>query len=145
MVVASAFFFTLTNSYLNAKYAIFKEHGGSLLERLATLLGICIFAQGLAINIWSDHILLNLRKPGDKSYHIPYGPPFRIVSCPNYLGEITEFCGLFLAFRTASNASFVITTVCNLVPRAMSTHQWYKTKFGSKYPPERFAIVPFVL
>ena len=32
-----------------------------------------MFLSGMAINIHSDHILRNLRKPGEKGYKIPKG------------------------------------------------------------------------
>ena len=59
------------------------------------ILGSYIFFLGMIINIHSDHILRNLRKPNEKSYKIPYGGFFKYVSCkyitlfqsmiPNYL------------------------------------------------------------
>lgn len=35
--------------------------------------GILLFASGMCINIHSDSILRNLRKPGEKGYKIPKG------------------------------------------------------------------------
>jgi 3-oxo-5-alpha-steroid 4-dehydrogenase 1 len=32
----------------------------------------------------------------------------------------------------------------NLLPRALSHHKWYNEEFDG-YPPERKAVVPFVL
>jgi steroid 5-alpha-reductase len=145
LAVSLAFIFTGFNGYLNAKFAIFKIHHGTFIEQLLTLVGLVIFAMGGALNVWADSILLNLRKPGDRSYHIPVGAPYMLISCPNYLGEITEWCGLFVAFRSPATAAFVINTTLNLGPRAISTHRWYKEKFGDKYPKNRKAIIPFVL
>ena len=144
-VVAMAFVFTAINGYLNMKAAIFKEHTGSFIEKALTVLGMFVFAQGWALNFWADHILLNLRKPGDKGYYIPSGPPYRFISCPNYLGEITEWVGMFIAFRTWASASFILTTCANLVPRSLDTHRWYLNKFGDKYPKNRKALIPHVL
>ena len=145
MIVASAIFFTSVNGYLNAKFVIFKVHHGSLVEKLLTVLGMFLFAQGFALNYWADDILLKLRQPGDKKYYIPFGLPYHLISCPNYLGEITEWVGMFIAFRNWASASFVINTCANLLPRAFSTHRWYLEKFGDKYPRERRAIIPYIL
>ena len=144
MIVMSAMFFTSINGYINAKFIIYREYSGTILEKTLMVLGIFLFAQGFVINYWADEILLKLRKPGDKGYYIPFGLPYHLVSCPNYLGEISEWVGLFIGFRTWAIASFVINTCFNLVPRAISTHKWYQDKFGEKYPRNRRAIIPFV-
>jgi len=145
-MVAMAFIFCAINGYLNAKFIIFKPHGGSVLEKILTLVGIVVFFQGWILNIWADQILINLRVPGDKGYYIPRGPPYRFVSCPNYLGELTEWTGMFIAFRTQASLAFVLNTAANLVPRAILTHRWYKQKFGDKYPKERkWAVLPLFI
>ena len=48
------------------------------------LLGVGIFLLGLATNIHSDYILINLRKPGETGYKIPTGGMFEYVSAANY-------------------------------------------------------------
>jgi len=47
-----------------------------------------VFSCGLAVNIHSDHLLRNLRQPGESTYKIPHGGLFDLVSAPNYLGKI---------------------------------------------------------
>jgi hypothetical protein len=42
--------------------------------------------------------------------------------------------------QTFSGWIFVISTISNLLPRAIQTHNWYKSKFEN-YPKERKAIV----
>ena len=39
---------------------------------------------------------------------------------------------------------FFLWTVCNLFPRAISNHNWYKNKFPN-YPKERKAVIPNVI
>lgn len=41
--------------------------------------GILIFAYGVYVNIYSDHLLRNLRKPGEKGYKVPRGNVFRYI------------------------------------------------------------------
>jgi 3-oxo-5-alpha-steroid 4-dehydrogenase 1 len=51
------------------------------------VLGSVMFVTGLALNFHSDHILRNLRKPGDPPvYKIPRGGLFEYVSTANYTG-----------------------------------------------------------
>ena len=52
--------------------------------------------------------------------------------------------GFALASWSLAGLSFVVMTAANLVPRALSHHRWYRTTFDD-YPPERRAIIPYVL
>ena len=108
------------------------------------IVGILVFAAGYAINQQSDAILLNLRKPGESGYKIPYGGFYRWLSSPNYFGEIIEWVGFALAASTVPAWIFAWFTATNLVPRAFSNHQWYREHF-SDYPKSRRAIIPFVI
>ena len=74
----------------------------------------------------------------------PFGGLYRWVSCPNYLGEILEWSGWALATWSWPGLAFAVFTFANLAPRALSTHRWYRETFAD-YPPERKALVPFVL
>jgi protein-S-isoprenylcysteine O-methyltransferase Ste14 len=144
--VAMAIVFNGVNAALNA-YAI--SHGA--LRHVEAwfgdprfVAGVALFAIGWFINHQSDAILRRLRKPGETGYAIPRGGLFRFVSCPNYLGEIVEWCGWALATWTYAGFAFAFFTAANLVPRAISHHRWYREKFA-EYPPERRAIIPGVL
>ena len=144
--VVMAIVFNVTNASLNA-YAI--THGALRhVEAWFTdprfVIGVALFLAGWAVNLNSDAILRNLRKPGETGYKIPHGGLFRFVSCPNYLGEIIEWCGWALATWTWAGAAFAFFTIANLLPRALSHHRWYRARFP-EYPPERKAIIPFVV
>ena len=98
----------------------------------------------MIINIKSDDILFALRDDGSTGYKIPRGGLFEKVSCPNYLGEIIEWTGWAIATWSLAGATFAIWTVCNLAPRALAHHKWYKEEF-EEYPEDRKALVPFLL
>jgi 3-oxo-5-alpha-steroid 4-dehydrogenase 1 len=66
------------------------------------------------------------------------------VSSPNYLGELLTWTGFAIASWSPAGLSFVVMTAANLVPRALSNHRWYQREFAD-YPPERKAILPWVL
>jgi len=106
--------------------------------------GLIFFLAGFLINLHSDEILLNLRKPGEKSYKIPYGGFYTYVSSPNYLGEIIEWAGFALMTFSPAALVFLIWTISNLVPRAMANHSWYKKNFEN-YPSNRKALIPNLL
>jgi steroid 5-alpha reductase family enzyme len=95
------------------------------------------------INVHSDHILRNLRKPGGIGYKIPRGGLFRWITSPNYFGEIMEWCGWAIATWSLAGIAFAAFTFANLAPRAWSHHKWYNKTF-SNYPKNRKAIIPFI-
>ncbi|KAG6896690.1 hypothetical protein C0992_006682 [Termitomyces sp. T32_za158] len=105
-------------------------------------------------------------------YAIPHGGLFALVSYPNYLCEWVEWAGFALAASPfphfsplslsisvlrsvieAPAASFIpsltppyiflLNEVLLMLPRAVRGHQWYRTRFGPTYPPERRAVIPF--
>jgi hypothetical protein len=104
--------------------------------------GLLIFLAGMAINMSSDEKLIHLRrKRNGDGYLIPQGGLFEKVSCPNFFGEIMEWSGYALLCWSLPALSFFIWTFCNLVPRALSHHRWYRSHF-TDYPAERKAVIP---
>jgi 3-oxo-5-alpha-steroid 4-dehydrogenase 1 len=99
----------------------------------------------MTVNIHSDHVLRNLRKPGETGYKIPRGGLFTFVSAPNLLGEVTEWIGFAVASWSWPAVAFALLTASNLIPRALQHHEWYTNKFGDEYPSRRRAVIPFVL
>lgn len=119
-------------------------HTTDWLTDIRFIAGLFLFASGFALAKHSDALLRNLRKPGETGYKIPFGGGFRLVSCPNYLGEMLQWTGFALAAWSLPALAFVCFTAANLVPKAISSHLWYREKF-SDYPVERKAILPFIL
>jgi steroid 5-alpha reductase family enzyme len=108
------------------------------------VIGAVMFVGGLLVNLQSDEILRRLRAPGESGYRIPRGGMYRWVSCPNYLGEMVEWCGWAVLTWNLAGVSFAVWTIANLLPRALTHHRWYRATFAD-YPPERRAVIPFVL
>ncbi len=144
-VVGIGFAFNVINAYVNARFiSEFGEYSSEWLGDPRVLGGLAIFAAGFALNVHSDNILLGLRKLGRTEYSIPHGGAFRYVSCPNYLGELLEWCGWAVATWWLGGLAFLTYTAANLVPRALSHHQWYRERFAN-YPVGRKAVIPAVL
>ena len=124
------------------------------------VIGSLLWLLGFVANLHSDHILRNLRKPGETGYKIPRGGLFEYVSAANYAAESCEWIGFAIAANTfpacmsinldlvltiiTFSDAFAVYTLANLVPRGCSHHQWYLTKFED-YPKERKAVIPFLL
>jgi protein-S-isoprenylcysteine O-methyltransferase Ste14 len=107
------------------------------------IIGILIFLIGFIINLHSDYIIRNLRKPGETEYKIPYGGMFKYVSCPSYFGEITEWIGWAIITWSFPGLVFAIWTFANLAPRARANHLWY-IKIFPDYPKNRKALIPYI-
>ena len=139
-------FFNGVNGYLNGRHftAFGPEYAASWLMDPRFICGIILFGLGLGVNLYADQILINLRAPGETGYKIPRGGPYRLVSCPNYMGEMMEWCGWALLTWSLPGLAFAAWTAANLVPRALTHHRWYQEKFPD-YPRERKAVIPFVL
>jgi 3-oxo-5-alpha-steroid 4-dehydrogenase 1 len=138
--------FNLGNVYINGRYLFHFSGSRYNADWLLTprfIIGIVLFITGFGINLWADHKLRSLRKPGETGYKIPYGGLYRYISCPNYFGEILEWSGWAIATWSLPGLAFAVWTVANLAPRARSHHQWYREHF-SEYPPERKALIPGV-
>jgi hypothetical protein len=69
---------------------------------------------------------------------------FDAVACPNYFGEIVEWCGWALAAWSVAGAAFAIFTAANLAPRAHTYRKWYRERFP-EYPAKRKRIIPFLI
>ena len=139
-IVLSAFFFNIVNGLINGYFlSNINLHSVSIF----LITGFLLFVLGLYINISSDNKLINLRKI-KKGYFVPKGGLFKYISCPNFFGEILEWFGFALMTFNIGSLSFFIWTCCNLIPRALAHHTWYKNKFN-EYPKERKAILPYLI
>jgi protein-S-isoprenylcysteine O-methyltransferase Ste14 len=142
-VVAIGLLFNGVNGYLNGRYlfTLYQGYPSEWFGDIRFLIGLALFIGGYAINRQSDLTLRGLRQPGESTYKIPYGGFFRWVSCPNYLGEITEWVGWAVLTWSLPGLAFAVWTMANLAPRARSHHRWYRENFP-EYPAERKALVP---
>ncbi|KAJ1552385.1 hypothetical protein HK405_011536, partial [Cladochytrium tenue] len=148
--------FNAANAYVNgsAAAALVNSAGRPWLSDPRFLLAVAGFLAAMAANVAADHTLFALRRArrvspqpalvagrpdaGSASgdYGIPRGSLFELVSCPNYLAELMEWT-LYSAASSWSPAAvtFTLFTAANLVPRAISTHRWYRVYFVRKGGP----------
>uniref|UniRef100_A0A673TB38 Steroid 5 alpha-reductase 1 n=1 Tax=Suricata suricatta TaxID=37032 RepID=A0A673TB38_SURSU len=73
-----AFMFCTYNGYLQSRYlSQYAVYADGWVTDPRFLAGCCMWLLGMLVNIHSDHILRNLRKPGETGYKIPRGtyPP----------------------------------------------------------------------
>ena len=116
--VLLAFAFCSVNGYVQCRYLTqFRVYDESWLADARFLIGIVMFFFGFAVNNHSDHVLRNLRKPGETGYKIPYGGMFEYVSGANFLGEILEWLGFAIANWSYPAFAFALCTFHSLVSR----------------------------
>ena len=140
-IVASAFFFNMVNGVFNGYFLTLVQFES--ISHMYLILGLIIFIIGFYINVSSDNILIKLRTK-QKGYVIPKGKLFNYVSCPNFFGEIIEWLGFAIMTLNPGSLSFLIWTICNLIPRSKAHHKWYKENFEN-YPKKRKAVIPYLL
>ena len=143
VVVGMGVVFNLMNAYLNGRWLFHFSSGygaGWLLDP-RFIAGAALFILGYFINRQADLALRALRGEGDSGYRISNSYFHRLVSSPNYLGEIVIWTGWAVATWSLPGLAFAMWTIANLAPRARTNHQWYLETFPD-YPPERKALLP---
>jgi len=141
LLVLFAIGFNSLNGYNNAEALIQSGRAGLPLLSFHFVIGAIVFLAGFAIHFHSDRTIRLLRNPGEIGYAIPRGGLFRWVSSPNYLGEIIQWIGWAVMTWSLAGVAFALFTFCNLAPRAVSNHRWYRERF-SDYPAGRRILVP---
>jgi len=143
-IPAMAVFFNAVNGYLNGRWlTAFGHYDTSWFTDPRFVLGTAMMAVGYAINLRADATLRRLRGPGETGYKIPQGGLYRLISSPNYFGEIIKWTGWAVLTWSVAGASFAVWTAANLAPRAWTHHRWYRAQFPD-YPTTRRALIPFL-
>ncbi|XP_008050561.1 3-oxo-5-alpha-steroid 4-dehydrogenase 2 [Carlito syrichta] len=136
--------FCIGNGFLQGYYLIYcAEYPADWYTDIRFGLGVFLFVLGMGINIQSDYILRQLRKPGEITYRIPQGGLFTYVSGANFLGEIVEWIGYALATWSPPALAFAFFSLCFLGLRAFHHHRFYLKMFED-YPKSRKALIPFI-
>ena len=109
------------------------------------IIGALIFFAGMGINLHSDHVIRNLRKPGDTKHYIPRKGFYKYVTSANYFGEFTEWVGFAILTWSPAGLLFAVWTFANLAPRAKSLTAKYEAEFGEEYTKlNKKHIIPFI-
>lgn len=141
--------FNILNAYLIGGWLYGQAPSGkyelSWLWSPQFIIGLLLFIAGMAINMHSDHVIRNLRKPGDTRHYIPKKGLYRYVTSANYFGELTEWIGYAILTWSPAGALFAVWTFANLGPRAKSLTEKYVSEFGDEYTNlGKKHIIPFI-
>lgn len=148
-IMAMGMVFNTVNAYMIGGWLFYvappDRYGVSWLVSPLFILGTIIFFAGMAINLHSDHVIRNLRKPGDTRHYIPRKGFYRYVTAANYFGEFTEWTGFAILTWSLPGLVFVLWTFANLAPRAKSLHKRYAAQFGEEFTSlRRRYILPYI-
>nr|XP_006135277.2 3-oxo-5-alpha-steroid 4-dehydrogenase 2 [Pelodiscus sinensis] len=139
-----AILFCSYNGFLQGYYMIYcAQYPNDWFTDFRFISGVLLFLFGMGINIHSDLLLRQLRKPGDTTYKIPQGGLFTYVSGANFFGEIVEWFGYAIATWSFPAFTFALFTLCCIGPRAYHHHRFYLRMF-TDYPKSRKALIPFI-
>ncbi|PKA52292.1 Steroid 5-alpha-reductase DET2 [Apostasia shenzhenica] len=114
--------------------------------------GLFLFIVGIIGNFYHHHLLSKLRAKkkiknnnynGKRSYMIPRGGLFSVVTCPHYLFEILGLFGIAFISQNLSMFSFAMGSMLFLMGRSYATKKWYLSKFDD-FPANVKALIPYV-
>lgn len=149
VIVLMGVVFNVVNAYMQGGWIFYMSpegmYGTDWLYTPQFVVGVVVFTAGMAINLNSDYIIRNLRRPGDTAHYIPKGGMFRYVSSANYLGEFVEWVGFAIMTWSCAGLLFAWWTFANLAPRAWRIHRRYAEEFGEEFTKLKLKrIIPFI-
>ena len=147
-IILSGVLFNTLNALMQGGWIFYvspvERYPLSWLTSFPFICGTAVFLAGMFINIQSDSIIRNLRKPGDTAHYLPRGGMFGYVTSANYFGEFLEWVGFAILTWSWAGAVFALWTFANLAPRAARIHDLYRQEFPGELSPRTKRIIPFL-
>lgn len=148
-IIGTAVLFNTLNAYMQGGWLFYVSpvdyYSADWLTSVPFLVGTALFLLGMGVNIHSDRIIRNLRKPGDTAHYLPRGGMFRWVTSANYFGELVEWTGFAILTWSMSGAVFALWTFANLAPRAARIYNGYRQEFPEQLDTRTTKrIIPFI-
>lgn len=148
-IIGTAVLFNTLNAYMQGGWLFYVSpvdyYSADWLTSVPFLVGMALFLFGMGVNIHSDRIIRNLRKPGDTAHYLPRGGMFRWVTSANYFGELVEWTGFAILTWSVSGAVFALWTFANLAPRAARIYNGYRQEFPEQLDTRTTKrIIPFI-
>ena len=148
-IIGTAVLFNTLNADMQGGWLFYVSpvdyYSADWLTSVPFLAGTALFLLGMGVNIHSDRIIRNLRKPGDTAHYLPRGGMFRWVTSANYFGELVEWTGFAILTWSVSGAGFALWTFANLAPRAARIYNGYRQEFPEQLDTRTTKrIIPFI-
>jgi len=154
LILALGATFTAVNGFVQTYHHLFdvqpspvpRQGFWGIVWVAARIVGFAVFAFGMFLNHYADHVLRTLRKSDeDRAYYIPRGPFFDVLVAPNLVGEIVEWLGYAVFANTYVAWGFAVSTAFTVGNRALGHKAFYVDKFKDEFPRNRWALVPGVV
>ena len=140
-VMLMGILFNVCNAFMQGGWIFYKSpenmYPVSWLITPQFIIGTIIYFGGMALNIHSDKVIQDLRKPGDTGHYLPTKGFFKYVTGAHYFGEVIEWIGFAIVTWSISGIVFALWTFANLVPRANSVYHKYRKMFGAEILKEK--------
>ncbi|KAK3371865.1 3-oxo-5-alpha-steroid 4-dehydrogenase-domain-containing protein [Lasiosphaeria ovina] len=119
---------------------------GSLSERNelgpVDYLGLALFVGGEACNWIVHQHLASLRKPGGTEKGIPNCIGSGLVTCPNYMFEVTAWVGVILISRSVTVVAFILYGIYYMRLWSRGKEKALRNEFGDRYKKKRYTMLP---
>lgn len=136
-IMAMGMVFNTINGYMQGEWIFYlapeNMYTAAWLTTPQFIIGVMLFFAGMIINLHSDYVIRNLRKPGDTNHYLPKKGMYKYVTSANYFGEIVEWVGFAVLTWSLSGAMFAIWSMANLVPRSNSIYKRYRAEFADEF------------
>ena len=106
----------------------------------------CVFFMAWTEQLNAHRTFAQLKIANPTKHSIPTGGLFALVSCPHYTMEILIYTILLLVLGVNHSTMLLVWAwvLINQCIAGLMSHSWYKATF-KEYPPERKAIIPYLL
>ncbi len=136
-IMAMGMVFNTINGYMQGEWIFYlapeNMYSSAWLTTPQFIIGVMLFFAGMIINLHSDYVIRNLRKPGDTNHYLPKKGMYKYVTSANYFGEIVEWVGFAVLTWSLSGVMFAIWSMANLVPRSNSIYKRYRAEFADEF------------
>lgn len=134
---------TVIGSYYTLVSILIAFCGGSGNNGVSNITGTCLFAVGIAGNLYHHFLLAKLRGTESKQYVAPKGGIFDYVATPHYLFELVGWLGIAIVLKHINSYLVFASMSSYLAGRSVAQNEFNRAKFED-WPNDRKNLIPFI-
>lgn len=109
---------------------------------ILNIVGVVLFLFGEISNYYTHVTLSKLRSKGGTERGIPKGYGFGLVTCPNYLFEITAWTGVLFVTRSWATVLFLGVAWFQMHLWAIKKEKALRKEFPDTYKKKKYVLIP---